>query len=205
MAVFLTFNVFWILFQNASRRSCFRLVTLYLPVKSRKRLAYEVLITFATHADLLCDVTDTDCRAQNTESISSMCIDADRLCDVTDTDFRAQNTESISSMCVDADLLCDVTDTDSRAQNTESILSMCPDIEMCLLTAQNYNTIRKYTQYSRTKFHSVSHAYQQLLQPKRYQINTYTHIKKIITILQLSRSYVRDFRTPILAYRTKKS
>ena len=177
------------------------MVTLYLPVKSRKRLAYEVLITFATHADLLCDVTDTDCRAQNTESISSMCIDADRLCDVTDTDFRAQNTESISSMCidadrlcdvadtdfraqntesissmcVDADLLCDVTDTDFRAQNTESILSMCPDIEMCLLTAQNYNTIRKYTQYSRTKFHSVSHAYQQLLQPKRYQINTHSY------------------------------
>ena len=78
-------------------------------MKSGKRLAYEVLITFATHADLLCDVTDTDCWAQNTESISSMCIDADRLCDVTDTDFRAQNIESI--------------------------LSMCPDIEMCLLTA----------------------------------------------------------------------
>ena len=78
-------------------------------MKSRKRLVYKALDTFAPHAGLLCDVNDTD--------------------------FRAQNTESISSMCVDADLLCDVTDTDFRDQNTKSILSMCTDIEMCLLTA----------------------------------------------------------------------
>ena len=36
-----------------------------LPVKSRKRLAYDVIDTSATHASRVCDVTDTDCHTQN--------------------------------------------------------------------------------------------------------------------------------------------
>ena len=36
-----------------------------LPTKSRKRLARDVFDTFTTHAGLVHDVTNTDCRAQN--------------------------------------------------------------------------------------------------------------------------------------------
>ena len=36
-----------------------------LPVKKRKRLARDVIHTSATYADLVQDVTDTDCQTQN--------------------------------------------------------------------------------------------------------------------------------------------
>ena len=36
-----------------------------LPTKSRKRLAHDLFATFATHAGLVHDITDTDCWAQN--------------------------------------------------------------------------------------------------------------------------------------------
>ena len=52
------------------------LVTNSLPVrhlstkkKKKKRLAHELLDTFATHADLVDDVTDTDCPTQNGDAL----------------------------------------------------------------------------------------------------------------------------------------
>ena len=42
-------------------------------MNSRKRLARDVADSFATHADLVYDVTDTDCRAQN-GSIHGCCL-----------------------------------------------------------------------------------------------------------------------------------
>ena len=41
------------------------MLTCSLPMNSRKRLARDVADSFANHADLVYDVTDTDCRAQN--------------------------------------------------------------------------------------------------------------------------------------------
>ena len=58
-------------------------------------------------------------------------------------------------------------------QNIESLLSLCADIEICLSTAYSYKITRRYTQYSKTKFHLVIHTYKQLI-----QINIHTRIKK---------------------------
>ena len=49
------------------------------------------------------------------------------------------NADSLLSVCVD----------------TESLLSMCVDIDICLLTAQKYNIICKYIQYSKMIWYTI--------------------------------------------------
>ena len=75
MCKFSFVGLVWLVYQYLCNRSPFFLpirasqgaaiLVCSLPMRSGKRLAYDVFDTSINHADLVHDVTDTDCRSQN--------------------------------------------------------------------------------------------------------------------------------------------
>ena len=122
-----------------------------LPMKSRQRLARDVFDTFATHAGLVCDVTNTDCLTQSGNTLGCV-FAAFKMPDFNVQDERL--SEKLLCICFYSILIDKACDASSVQFPVKASLSLTSS-SLCCLSGTGSRSVKVGHPGSRPALHQL--------------------------------------------------